>query len=145
MSTRHKVLNRSWWRPQRGYSCPGSSCPPASTDRWGGRTQGCHQRFCQQRWRKRPNRLNTISVKLIISLVWRWWFDIWVKYSKCHNNYFHLSLKSCSQCSHHGDHREEMAALQWGPRLRQSQPSAQWRRGTPPKLLVPGPRWPTLS
>ena len=40
----------------------------------------------------------------------------------------YLSLRPYCQCWPHGDHSEEMAALQWRPRLAQSQPSAQWWR-----------------
>ena len=53
---KHKVLNQRWWWRWRATPCPGSSCPPASTLHWWGRTPGSHRRrsYCSHS----HNRLN---------------------------------------------------------------------------------------
>ena len=119
-SFKHKVLLQSWSQRQRGETWPGSSWPPPSTVRWGGRTPGYHQS------RNRHNRLNIyyqiVSVKLLKSIYLS-------KFSRVQTVVSYLSSRPCCLCWPHGDQSEEMAALQSGPRLTQSPPAAQLRRG----------------
>ena len=86
---KHKILIQKWRRRQRANICPGSSCPPASTLRWGSRTPVFHQ----SRRRDRKNRLNIfyqINIRTVIS---------------------YLSSGLCCRCWPHGDYGVEMAAL----------------------------------
>jgi len=118
-SIRHKVLDKvlvqSWWLPQRDWTCSGSSCPPAPTVHWGGRTPGFHQ-SC-----------------------WSYRADLdWDRHSL-------LSLGSCYLCWPHGDPSEELAALQQRPRQTQSPPATQLRIYNPSQEHGQSHRIPVMS